>query len=224
MYSLTNDDISECIDDNASECIDDASECIDDTSEIINEDEDILKQFTESIPYMRANTLYGIRNHIKEMCNNDEIDITQISNIALNLEVGINNATINCALQKCEELSWDSFMFKELYAMKVRFVFRNLTLKKILEMKHDVESLAAFANYEHFDVNPQRWQAVIKKFDNTIKDKMDMDKPIPMIKVQCKINPAHKDAAYYSVQLRSADEPMTTFYVCCECKHRWKQN
>ncbi|XP_025091407.1 DNA-directed RNA polymerase III subunit RPC10-like [Pomacea canaliculata] len=35
----------------------------------------------------------------------------------------------------------------------------------------------------------------------------------------------HKRAFFMQIQTRSADEPMTTFYKCCnmECGHRWKE-
>ena len=34
----------------------------------------------------------------------------------------------------------------------------------------------------------------------------------------------HNKAYFLQVQTRSADEPMTTFYKCCnaQCNHRWR--
>ncbi|KAK0466796.1 uncharacterized protein EV420DRAFT_1505419 [Desarmillaria tabescens] len=35
----------------------------------------------------------------------------------------------------------------------------------------------------------------------------------------------NNDKAYfYQLQIRSADEPMTTFYRCTACTHQWREN
>lgn len=34
----------------------------------------------------------------------------------------------------------------------------------------------------------------------------------------------HTRAYYFQVQIRSADEPMTTFYKCVSCGNRWNDN
>jgi DNA-directed RNA polymerase III subunit RPC11 len=31
-------------------------------------------------------------------------------------------------------------------------------------------------------------------------------------------------AYFYQLQIRSADEPMTTFYRCTACTHQWREN
>ncbi|GFZ50800.1 DNA-directed RNA polymerase III subunit RPC10 [Saitozyma sp. JCM 24511] len=34
----------------------------------------------------------------------------------------------------------------------------------------------------------------------------------------------HRMAYFRQLQIRSADEPMTTFYKCEECAHQWREN
>ncbi|CAZ81168.1 unnamed protein product [Tuber melanosporum] len=42
---------------------------------------------------------------------------------------------------------------------------------------------------------------------------------------QCPVDECGGTRAYfYMVQIRSADEPMTTFYKCVSCAHKWREN
>lgn len=42
---------------------------------------------------------------------------------------------------------------------------------------------------------------------------------------QCPIDSCGNDKAYFfQLQIRSADEPMTTFYKCTKCGHQWREN
>ncbi|PSS21986.1 hypothetical protein M430DRAFT_49169 [Amorphotheca resinae ATCC 22711] len=43
--------------------------------------------------------------------------------------------------------------------------------------------------------------------------------------VQCpKEGCGGEEAAYFQVQIRSADEPMTSFFKCMTCGNRWREN
>lgn len=42
---------------------------------------------------------------------------------------------------------------------------------------------------------------------------------------QCPDDSCGGDRAYFfQLQIRSADEPMTTFYKCVKCSHQWREN
>ncbi|EFX01932.1 RNA polymerase 3 c11 subunit [Grosmannia clavigera kw1407] len=44
-------------------------------------------------------------------------------------------------------------------------------------------------------------------------------------KVQCPTDRCDGDeAAFFQVQIRSADEPMTSFFKCMTCGHGWREN
>ncbi|KIM55263.1 hypothetical protein SCLCIDRAFT_1221303 [Scleroderma citrinum Foug A] len=34
----------------------------------------------------------------------------------------------------------------------------------------------------------------------------------------------NRRAFFYQLQIRSADEPMTTFYRCTKCHYQWREN
>ncbi|KAK8440636.1 RNA polymerase III C11 subunit [Candidozyma auris] len=42
---------------------------------------------------------------------------------------------------------------------------------------------------------------------------------------QCPVDSCGNDKAYFfQLQIRSADEPMTTFLKCTKCSHQWREN
>ncbi|KAK0387835.1 hypothetical protein NLU13_4080 [Sarocladium strictum] len=44
-------------------------------------------------------------------------------------------------------------------------------------------------------------------------------------RVQCPADGCNgEEAAFFQVQIRSADEPMTSFYKCMTCGNRWREN
>ncbi|KAM0750327.1 putative Rpc11-DNA-directed RNA polymerase III subunit C11 [Meredithblackwellia eburnea MCA 4105] len=54
----------------------------------------------------------------------------------------------------------------------------------------------------------------------------DSWKNVDSLAVECKKECGSERAFYMQLQIRSADEPMTTFYRCCnaECAFQWREN
>lgn len=63
-----------------------------------------------------------------------------------------------------------------------------------------------------------------KQIDDVIGGKGAWDN-VDQTAVRCPTNTCEGEKAYfYQLQIRSADEPMTTFYKCTTCGHQWREN
>ena len=156
---------------------------------------------------------------------------TILNNLRLSkiIEKGIYNYTIDTAKSRNITRLWDDRVFYNLYMNKCISIYSNLSkdsyiqnnylLKNILEKKIDPESVA---NLSVYDIFPDNWKDLMDK-----KSKMDelkyKLKPEAMTD-QFKCRKCYsRSCSYYEVQTRSADEPMTQFITCLDCKNRWKQ-
>jgi len=156
---------------------------------------------------------------------------TILNNLRLSkiIEKGIYNYTIDTAKSRNITRLWDDKVFYNLYMNKCISIYSNLSkdsyiqnnylLKNILEKKIDPESVA---NLSVYDIFPDNWKDLMDK-----KSKMDelkyKLKPEAMTD-QFKCRKCYsRSCSYYEVQTRSADEPMTQFITCLDCKNRWKQ-
>ena len=156
---------------------------------------------------------------------------TILNNLRLSkiIEKGIYNYTIDTAKSRNITRLWDDRVFYNLYMNKCISIYSNLSidsyiqnnylLKNILEKKIDPESIA---NLSVYDIFPDNWKDLMDK-----KSKMDelkyKLKPEAMTD-QFKCRKCYsRSCSYYEVQTRSADEPMTQFITCLDCKNRWKQ-
>lgn len=66
---------------------------------------------------------------------------------------------------------------------------------------------------------------VYKDYENKISIQIDRQINPPQVKegqYQCKMCKSKK-TLFYQLQTRSADEPMTTFITCCQCKNKWRE-
>ncbi|KAI5647100.1 hypothetical protein M9H77_33105 [Catharanthus roseus] len=72
-------------------------------------------------------------------------------------------------------------------------------------------------------VKLKRKQRLVKKEIDPIISKEDEAKYAQETEVTCPKCSFGK-AAFYQVQIRSADEPMSTFYECRNCAHNWRED
>lgn len=86
----------------------------------------------------------------------------------------------------------------------------NFGIVDILNLKADI-------------INPELWKDAIKISDDNTKKIQHIKQVLTDTAVKC--GKCKKNSVEYTEkQIRSADEPMTVFYHCTNCGHRWKKN
>tara|TARA_B100000768_G_scaffold181675_1_gene205707 strand:+ start:885 stop:1406 length:522 start_codon:yes stop_codon:yes gene_type:complete len=142
--------------------------------------------------------------------------------IALNMEKGIYNYSIQTADKKNLIKKWNNEQFVTIYIQKLKMILNNITDPELFDKitsKTIKAHLIAFMTHE--ELRPDLWEELI-----AIKKMKDENKFSPKIEAstdeftcfKCKEN----QCTYYQLQTRSADESMTTFVTCIPCGNRWK--
>jgi DNA-directed RNA polymerase subunit M/transcription elongation factor TFIIS len=126
---------------------------------------------------------------------------------ACNIEKSILNFTIDYAIQNKIEQTWENSFFIHIYKQKLVTVMNLLENNEILQKVKDktIQSKDfAFLTIKDFfsDIDLQNEEVADGLFECG----------------KC----GSKKTTYYSLQTRSADEPMTNFITCTKCKNRWK--
>lgn len=128
--------------------------------------------------------------------------------ITKNMEVCIYNYTIH----ECNKLNivkdWSNYNFKHLYVNKAVEVIHRLRMNDNLAAE-----IVNQLKYEKALINPLFEKTEGVSNSSTTEDMDGMFKCN-----KCKTY----NTTYYSLQTRSADEPMTNFITCMTCKRRWK--
>jgi DNA-directed RNA polymerase subunit M/transcription elongation factor TFIIS len=151
----------------------------------------------------------------------DIIDDSFKFNLVINLEKGIYNNTLDIATQKKIVKKWDNNLFIELYLIKYKSIFYNITKKLIDKIINKEIKAHMVSNMTHQELQPEKWIKLLE-----IKKSKDENRYTPKIEAttndftcgKCKSNRCW----HYQLQTRSADEPMTTYVTCLDCSNKWK--
>lgn len=137
--------------------------------------------------------------------------------IATNIEKSVFNYTIKEANSRRIVKKWVNLHFVHLYIDRLRTIWVNLRNPYFLEkIKSNEISPDDLVRITHQEMNPDRWRELIdckikrdeSKFVNRVQSSTDLFK--------CKKCKGTK-CTYYSLQIRSSDEPETIFVTCLSC-------
>ena len=151
----------------------------------------------------------SIRNHAL----NEFKNIFKNDKISTNIEKSLYNSALQYANTKQITKSWDNIQFKHIYKQKFVSLLLDLNNKDInlvdkINNKDILPRELGFLTSQ--DIFPEKYKPV-EFIDDNVEDGI----------FQCRKCGSRK-TTYYSLQTRSADEPMTNFITCIECKNRWK--
>ena len=142
--------------------------------------------------------------------------------IAINLEKGVYNYSIEHATIHKIVKKWDNPYFVIIYLNKLKSILLNLLDNKILQNLKDDPLIASKIPFmTHYELQPDRWRDLIiskeKKDKHILESKIEASSE-DFICGKCKQN----KTTYCQAQTRSADESMTTFVTCLTCGNKWK--
>ena len=129
-----------------------------------------------------------------------------------NIEKSVYNWAIKNSTDLNIEANWNNENFVHMYVQRCMDVIHHIKEYELNEKIQNKEILSKdIGFFEHKNFNNDRWAPIVHETDETDKDGI----------FQCK-KCNSKKTTYYSLQTRSADEPMTNFITCLTCGNRWK--
>ena len=169
----------------------------------------------------------GIINKFSTLLNKQKNKIEECSN---KIEKGIWEWSCNYSKEKGIDSSITNKVFRNIYKNKCISIFSNLDFdssidnvylyKRLQAKEFEPEKMAYMKPYELF---PQNWKTLLdKKFkiDKNLYETRTESATDIYLCGKCK----KRMCTFFQLQIRSADEPMTTFVSCLNCGNRWKHN
>lgn len=133
-------------------------------------------------------------------------------NTSKNIEISVYNFAIEYATKKYMEKNWDNFLFRHVYVTKMMNILENLQRFPAFKERVVRDKLSKnIANVHFADMCPYEEDLRTTEEPQEVTDGL----------FQCRKCKKRK-TTYYSVQTRSADEPMTNFITCLTCGNKWK--
>ncbi len=170
------------------------------------------------------------------MTTTRQICINKFNSLLDNIKLSedIENSIYDYTLKKAEvqgiEIDFTNNYFKRIYVNKVMTLYNNLDinsyvkdisfLDRLLKGEFDVKNIAFMTPQE---INIEHWKKQIDR--QNANDEFLYSRSIGIKTNEYKCARCKKrECSYYQLQVRSSDEPMTTYINCLNCGHKWDFN
>jgi len=138
-----------------------------------------------------------------------------------NLEKGIFNFTLKEADYRKIIKKWDNKQFVQIYIDRLRSILNNLKGEILDHVKDGSLKPHMVAFMTHQEFCHDKWSSLIEIKAKRDKTKYEVNMSASTDLFTCRKCKGNK-CTYYQQQIKSADEPMTTFVQCLDCGTRWK--
>jgi transcription elongation factor S-II len=116
---------------------------------------------------------------------------------------------------------WDNKHFVQIYIDRLRSIVSNLSDEIIKNISDGTVLPHVVAFMTHQEMNHEKWAKLIDLKTKRDKNKFEVNMAAATDTFTCRKCKGNQ-CTYYQLQIRSADEPMTTFISCIQCGNRWK--
>lgn len=154
-------------------------------------------------------------------------DLTNLQ--ILQLETSIYNGAIKRAKAQRIVRSWSYPIFVHMYRIHARHISSNFSHKSYVgntelfeRFKNGEITIDALSKMDQYELNPSRWKTQFDNQQMREKRQLEGDRSMATDMFLCK-KCGKRECTYYEMQTRSADEPMTIFITCLNCKKHWRQ-
>ena len=158
---------------------------------------------------------FNMKNKLNEIIGN--------AKMASNLEKGVFNYSLKESKNKKVVKKWDNPYFVQIYMDRMRSIINNLIKNEILlqQLKNETTKAQDIAFMTHYEMSPEKWKTMLLVKSEKDKGKFETNIEASTDTFTCRKCRGNK-TTYYQLQIRSADEPATTFINCIDCGNKWK--
>jgi DNA-directed RNA polymerase subunit M/transcription elongation factor TFIIS len=148
-------------------------------------------------------------------------DAAFIRLICQDVEEGIQTRAAQCIGIRVKQ-AWHLTQFRYIYLSITHHIQSALKQETVLQrLATGLIRPFDLASLRPNELDPDAWRPIIENY--SLMTKLSEHDTAMQLTTQLTCSRCRKNEIwYYETQTRSADEPMTTFYRCKHCGHRWK--